>query len=183
MTINTSKVVDEFSEVPMFEVSLTKNFSVPYKKGDTFAAAASILHSILDKSPVEKMVVLYMDHDANIVGAETVAIGETISVSTSFQNLLRGAILAGVPDIIVGHNHVTGPVYPSDPDLAMTGMSLSLASLTGIRLYDHIIVGPQGESYSILDHTEELIPRMKIIQLRQLISKMVSTHKMATPLF
>ena len=182
MTINTSSVIATDSEVPMFEVALTRQYGIPYKKGNTVAEAASVLHSILDSSPVEKMVCLYMDLDNSIVGSEIVGIGDQFKVETSFQNLFRGAILSGVKNIIIGHNHVMGLVAPSDPDLMMTSVAITIGPMFGIHLWDHIIVGPRGEHYSIFDHRDELADRLRALQLRKVLGRLATKNPLAMPL-
>lgn len=161
--------------VPVYEVSLVRKYDIPYKKGATVESAASILHGILDTSPVEKLISLHMDLDRNIVGAEVVAIGDYDKVGCAFQSVFRGAIAAGVPSIILGHNHVTGLVAASDADLTMTGMALTLGKYVGVEVYDHIIVGPRGEHYSIFDHRNEVMTqflRMRVLDaLRSLAPK------------
>ena len=180
-----SKVVDggTLASVPMYEVALTRQYGIPYKRGETVAEAAQILHKILDGSPVEKLVSLYMDYDLQIVGAEVIAIGDYSQVACTFQNILRGAIVAGAPHVILGHNHATGLVKPSDPDLEMTGMALTLGSMLGVNVYDHIIVGPNGTHYSLFEHKNELITRSLQIRVMNLLNKFKSADKLATQIF
>lgn len=186
MTMNTKRTANEFGNlVPVFEVELTRQREIPIKAADTAEGAAEILHAMLDKSPVEQMVVLYLDVEKNVIGAEKVGIGSVTSVGASFSTIMRGAIVAGVEDIIVGHNHTIGAAYPSDPDLQMTGMALTIGSILGIRIYDHIIVSPDGTHYSMFDnrHKNELVTRVNRNRVLDLLHQLSSKDPLATPLF
>ena len=169
--------------VPVFEVSLVRKWDVSLKNGKTVEGAASVLHQLLDHSPVEKMVTLYLDYDHDIVGAEVIAVGGYGSVSTTFQNLMRGAIISGAPSVIIGHNHANGSLTPSDPDLEMTGAALTLGTMLGVEIYDHIIVTPDGKHFSLFEHKEELMTRSTQLRALKLLRMLAPKHPLATPLF
>lgn len=185
MTMNTKKTVGDFTQVPVFEVELTRTREIAIKAADTAESAAEILHAMLDKSPVEQMVVLYLDIEKRAIGAEKVGIGSVTTVGSSFTTIMRGAIVAGVEDIIIGHNHTIGAAYPSDPDLLMTGMALTIGSILGVSIYDHIIVSPDGTHYSMFDNRNknELVSRANRNRVLDLLRSLASKDPLAEPLF
>ncbi|MCI8397599.1 MAG: DNA repair protein RadC [Clostridia bacterium] len=56
------------------------------------------------------------------------------------KEVLHEAIKAGVPKIIVVHNHPSGNPHPSKNDIIVTKRLLEASRLLGIELLDHIII-------------------------------------------
>lgn len=162
---------NEFKEVPLYRVELTRDRTLPLKSLTTKEATLEVLHQILDKSPVEKMVALYLDINYNLVGAETVSIGAIDHVEVPMRELFRGAIVAGVPYVILSHNHAQGLTKPSDPDIAVTGVAINVGNMLGIQVLDHIIVSPNGKHYSIMGR-ENLWEIQDRLDMRKLDSLM-----------
>lgn len=185
MTLEAKKTVGEFqSQVPVFEVELTRQKNINIHSGETLDEAVQVIRAMLGKSPVEQMLVLYLDIHKNIIGVERIGIGTITSVATSFSTLMRGAILSGVEDIIIAHNHTIGPAVPSDADLEMTGMALSVGAMLGIKLYDHIILGPDGTHYSMWDNRNKPGLEVRAMKLRLIrgIEALRSRDPLAIPL-
>jgi DNA repair protein RadC len=138
-----------FCEVPMFHVELVRDYSIKFQKADIAADAAKILHNLLDRSPVEKLVAMYLDCAGNFVGAEILSIGTADSTVVMIRDVFRGAILAGVTRIVIGHNHPSGECRPSIPDVKMTIMLEEAGLILQVKLWDHVIVSPNGQHYSM----------------------------------
>lgn len=90
--------------------------------------------------PREIFMVAALDTQASLIGFEKVAIGGASSVDVHPREVFRGAILAGANAIIVGHNHPSGSLDASGPDLDLTRRLHDAGSLLGIPLLDHLIV-------------------------------------------
>jgi proteasome lid subunit RPN8/RPN11 len=184
--MNNDSGVD-FSGVPEYHLELVRDRTIPLKKvlarGKSTELAADVLHAMTDKSPVEQLIALYVDLNGDLVGAERLAIGDLASVAQDPRNLLRGAVVASVPTVIIGHNHPTGDPYPSDADITFTVMTVQAASAIHIEVFDHIVVAPAGKHYSIFEHKSEIGARIdKIamdIKMRQLLAE---DHWMVKPL-
>jgi DNA repair protein RadC len=144
--------------VPMFHVELVRDrdIAVP-RKLENVEKCAAVFHALLDKSPIERMIVLYMDGAADLVGAEEVAVGGLERVQVEMKNLFRGAIVASVQRIVLGHNHSQGDVKASDEDIKLTAIAAQYGLMLGIEVWDHIVVSPKGDHYSIYDHPERMI--------------------------
>lgn len=183
----TASIVN-FSGIPEFHVELVRDRNIKYPlihytKTWNSAQAAAIFHQMLDKSPVEQMVVLYIDHQGYISGAEKVSIGGIGSVATDMKDLFRGAVVAGVPEIILGHNHTLNDVTPSDSDLQFTAVAIQAAGALNIKIVDHVIVSPFGSHYSIWDHQSEMATRTNIIALQNTLRELLLTdHPLVRPL-
>ena len=100
---------------------------------------------------MEQFVVLYINSDGDLIGAEKIAMGQLEQVRVNMSEVFRGAILAGAPRIVVGHNHPTGRAYPSDADIKLTMHIIDSGKMLGIEMFDHIIVAPDGKHYSMMD--------------------------------
>jgi DNA repair protein RadC len=64
------------------------------------------------------------------------------------RDVFRIALLAHAKSIVISHNHPTGSVEPSPPDVDLTRTLVSAATLIGVELLDHIIVSADGRYYS-----------------------------------
>lgn len=76
--------------------------------------------------------------------------GSMTACPVDAADVLRFALLAGAPALIVAHNHPSGDPSPSPEDLVLTARLVEAARVVGIRILDHIIVGEDGH-FSFLD--------------------------------
>lgn len=138
-------------KVPQFHVSLVRERTLVYRKVEDKRAAAVVLHALLDDAPTEKFVVLYLNGQNGLIGAEVVAIGGMHACPTIPKDVFRGAIVAGAAGIILGHNHPSGDPTPSKEDIEVTKMLAEAGKLLGIAVVDHVIVSANGTDKSLLD--------------------------------
>ena len=66
--------------------------------------------------------------------------------------VLRAALLAQSPAIILVHNHPSGSPAPSACDNRLTDNLAKAAALMNIRLADHVIIGGRGNYYSYAEN-------------------------------
>lgn len=142
----TDRTITEYS------VHLVRDREVPYQNAQVCGSgeASQILHAILDDSPVERMVVLYLNGANRVQGFEVISLGGLVSASTSPGEVFRGAILHCARGIVVGHNHPSGDPTPSSDDVRITDAIGQCGDLLGIHLLDHIIVCP-GRTFSMME--------------------------------
>lgn len=138
-------------EIPLYRTELVRDRNIQFKDCSETESAAEIFHTLLDNSPIEKMVVLFMDGAGKFVGCEIVGMGTIDRVATAFPEIFRGAIVAGVNKIILGHNHPSGNATPSEADITMTELTNFAAKIFDIIVWDHIIVAPNGTHFSMAD--------------------------------
>lgn len=142
--------------IPKYRVELVRDRDIHYEPSrNLLKDAAAILHQLLDRSPVEQFACIYVNFDNKIEGAEIVAVGSIDHVEVSMRDLFRGAILASVPTVILGHNHPSGPTLPSPQDMNLTFTAMNAGMTLGIQVWDHVIVSPDGSHTSIHDHSEK----------------------------
>ncbi len=65
--------------------------------------------------------------------------------------MLRPAVVAAVPHIIVAHNHPSSDPTPSPQDIAITKELAQAAELLGVTLLDHIVIGGSDGAVSLKD--------------------------------
>jgi DNA repair protein RadC len=56
------------------------------------------------------------------------------------REVFRLAILKGIANIILGHNHPSGAIQPSDEDIKITRRLVDGGKILGIEVLDHVIV-------------------------------------------
>ena len=88
----------------------------------------------------EQVRVILLNTKTEVADVVTVYQGTVNSASVRSAELLRPAILANVPALIVVHNHPSGDSCPSSADLAVTRKLLAAAKVMDIEVYDHVIV-------------------------------------------
>lgn len=143
---------------PLYHLELVRDRDIPYSgELNTTAAAAEVAHRLLDSSPVEQIVVIYLDSVAKIIGAERVGMGGVEQAGASPAEVFRGAIVKSAPEIILTHNHLAGVVEPSSPDVDFTMRMVQYGAMLGIRVRDHIVVGPNGKHLSMREYTENMV--------------------------
>jgi DNA repair protein RadC len=142
------------NSIPLYHLELVRDRNLPYRKLSKVEDAVQIFHDLLDRSPIEQVAVIYVDSSSHIVGAEIVAMGQLTKVSISMREIFRGAIVASVPAIILGHNHPSGDPSPSAQDIAITQAASYSARLLEIQLWDHIIVSPDGRHTSMYEFSK-----------------------------
>lgn len=148
--------------IPAYHLELVRDRTVSYDKISKTENIAQVLHKLLDSSPVEQFIVLYVDLSGKVVGAEKVATGGLDRVHVPMRDMFRGAICACVSSVIMGHNHPQGECIPSHEDLSLTTVAINVGHVLGIDVLDHVIVSPDGSHYSVWDHQAECIDRFSM---------------------
>jgi len=94
----------------------------------------------------EELRVLLLNVKLDILRIETVYRGTIDRSNTRVAEVLRPAILANSPRILIVHNHPSSSP-PSDEDHVFTLQLLAGARLLDIEVLDHVVIG-QGVYYS-----------------------------------
>ena len=84
--------------------------------------------------------------------AELVHLGTLNSCSAHPREVFRMAVAKGVCSIAIGHNHPSGELTPSDPDILLTRKLREAGEILGIKVLDHVIIGNgEGGYFSFMD--------------------------------
>lgn len=105
----------------------------------------------IKNSPVEKLGVILHD-TTGAIGARIIGVGDEkgctvmLSAITDIVTEFRASMITLV------HNHPTGEVRPSIPDLEMTYTVQDRLKKAGVTINDHLILGRAGGVYSFADN-------------------------------
>ena len=111
---------------------------------ETPADAAAMIRAALPKEQREERVfVLPLDaHGTVLAKPILVSVGhEDGTTAIDAGAIFREALKAGAEEIIVAHNHPSGDPTPSKADYDTTVKLNDGASLVGLELIDHLIIG------------------------------------------
>lgn len=137
-------------KIPTFHVKMVRDRTARLPCNTPSIATAILRKLCCDRGDREIFVVLYLDAQSQIMGAEVVSIGIEGNCQVSVTTVLRGAIISGAHGIILGHNHPSRNVTPSPEDRAVTSTIKLASDLVGISTIDHIIVSDDGGAFSFV---------------------------------
>ena len=101
----------------------------------------------------EYMVVLYLNQAQRVVGAYKISEGGLTSTVGDLRLIFSIALKSVATSFIVGHNHPSGNLQPSQQDIALTLKLKEAGRLKDIKLMDHLIISPiEGQYYSFADN-------------------------------
>ena len=66
------------------------------------------------------------------------------------RGLMISLLLANASTFVIVHNHPSGSITPSKPDIDITQKLNKAAELLGLTFTDHIIIGATGNHYSFM---------------------------------
>ncbi|MDD5571206.1 MAG: JAB domain-containing protein [Bacteroidales bacterium] len=115
-----------------------------------------IFHEILSRYDYidrdkEHFFVIGLRNNNTIKYIDEVTVGTLICTIAEPREAYRRAICKGVCSIIIGHNHPSGQVAPSERDVELTKRFTEAGKIIGIELLDHIIFCNGKEYYSFKD--------------------------------
>lgn len=111
---------------------------------ESAAQAAALFRAALPQEQREERVwVLPLDADGRMLAQPIlVSVGhEDGMAAIDAGAIFREALKAGAEEIIVAHNHPSGDPTPSEADCDTTVKLNDGASLVGLELIDHLILG------------------------------------------
>lgn len=95
----------------------------------------------LHKKPQEHFITMAVNAKGQIIGCNTVSMGDLCSCVTHPREVFKWAVCCNAGSVVLGHNHPSGDPEPSDMDIATTKRLMEAGELIGIPVLDHVIVG------------------------------------------
>ena len=112
--------------------------------------AARILINSIGNRPEEHFVSMYVNRNHEVVKKSRQFKGGISATVIDPRVIIKEGLLLECSAIIVGHNHPSGALKPSEADIRITRKIAEGCKLMDILLLDNIIVSPRGY-YSFAD--------------------------------
>jgi len=93
----------------------------------------------------EEFWVLYADTSGKLIAKQRISEGGLIHTSVDVKKIMQTAVANRAYSLILGHNHPSGNITPSNNDILLTEKIKTAAKLLDLRVMDHLIVS--GNDY------------------------------------
>ncbi|NCU32556.1 MAG: DNA repair protein RadC [Candidatus Moranbacteria bacterium] len=107
--------------------------------------AFEIIKMHINDDNYEQFVMILLNHANKVLKTVVISEGGTAGTVVDPKKVFKTAIESNATGIILGHNHPSGSVFPSQQDEKLTKNLAQAGLLLEIRVLDHLIVG--GEKY------------------------------------
>ena len=121
----------------------------------------NVLRQCPDHRTQEELHVLLLTITNSVISQHMVYRGNVNSSIIRPAEIIRPAILAAAPAIIISHNHPSGDPTPSAADITTTKDIQKAAALMGINLLDHVVTAPDGRFVSMKE--QQMLDDVKVI--------------------
>lgn len=112
--------------------------------------AFEVMKMHINDDHYEQFFAIMLNQSNRILRTQVISEGGIAGTVVDPKKIFKAAIESNATGIIVGHNHPSGSLTPSEPDLKLTKKLVSAGTFLDIRVLDHIILGGEGY-YSFAD--------------------------------
>ena len=112
--------------------------------------AFEILQEQLADSTYEQFVVILLNRANQVIRTISISDGGFSGTVVDPKKVFKMALEANASAIILGHNHPSGQVTPSEADIALTRKMKDAGSILDLPVLDHLIIGDE-KYYSFAD--------------------------------
>jgi len=109
-----------------------------------------LLLSHLSDAINEEFWIIYLNHRNKVIGKERISSGGLTSTVVDVRLIFKNAIDRLATCIILAHNHPSGNLKPSHPDIKLTDKIKQAGKILDVELLDHVIIADTGY-YSFAD--------------------------------
>lgn len=151
MENSTQENLFQVSEVQLAYKTKVKPSQRPSIKSSKDAYEILINHWESDKLDLLEQFKVVLTNRANkVLGIIEIASGGISGVAVDLKLVFIAALKAGASGILISHNHPSGNLTPSQPDLDLTRKIKKGCEILEITLLDHIILTSE-KYYSFAD--------------------------------
>lgn len=131
----------------MFELGRRRrDTEFPQKAKVTSSADAfHLLYSRLQDLDIEEFWVIYLNKGNKIIEISRISFGGRDATVVDLRVLFTQALLKKATGVIMCHNHPSGTLRPSQPDVELTRKAKQSGDILGVSVLDHLIIA--GSSY------------------------------------
>jgi DNA repair protein RadC len=98
----------------------------------------------------EEFWAIYLSSGSKLIQKKRISSGGIAGTVADVRMILKAGLDCRATALIVAHNHPSGSLKPSEPDIRLTRKLKDASELMDIRLLDHLIIGLNGY-YSFAD--------------------------------
>ena len=124
-------------------------------------AAVKMMADTLTDYDREVFAIINFRPDLKPINVNFVSMGALDQSLVHPREAIKSMVLSNAASVMMVHNHTTGAVFPSKDDVAVTDRMAQLCSMLGIKLLDHVIVGPGNDYYSFQEKGILPVPNLK----------------------
>lgn len=124
--------------------------------------AAKAMADLLKDYDREVFAVVNLRTNGQPINMNIVSVGTLDSSLTNPREILKSMVLSNAFAVMLFHNHPSGNLNPSREDFIITNRMNDICDLIGIKLWDHIIIGPNDEFYSFHAKCKMPVSSLKI---------------------
>lgn len=115
----------------------------------TTEALKNLAVSLLQGKAAEEVVLLCFDETKKLKHYATISEGDKVSSEINMKEVIKNLVDTDSSIAVLAHNHPTSTAEPSAADIDSTRMVCVTLRKIGYVLADHIIVGEDGDAYSM----------------------------------
>lgn len=128
-------------------------------------SAIAVVGELLYEMDREVVCIINLKSDGTPINCNFASMGAINQAIVEPREIFKSAVLSNAASMIMVHNHPSGNLEPSKEDTMITDRILKLASLIGIPLTDHVIVGGDNTRYFSFKAKELLkAPKVSLTQ-------------------
>lgn len=101
---------------------------------------------------LEEFNVLLLDRSNRVMAMYPVSKGGVSGTVVDLKIVFAAAIKGRASSIILAHNHPSANLTPSEADISLTERFKKAGEILDIKVFDHLILSPEGGYYSFSEH-------------------------------
>ena len=138
--------------ITAFELGRRRNASetASKKRISSSRYAHELLQSVLSDKPYEEFWIILLNRANKVLGQKMISEGGISGTVVDPKKIFKIALEYHACGIILGHNHPSGNLQPSESDRRITQKLLDAGKLLEISVLDHIILA-DNQYYSFSD--------------------------------
>ena len=136
------------------EISITYSCKIKASDRTQITKSDKAYKVILEAFPStehrEYFYAMFLDRANRVMGVYQVSSGGITGTVVDPKIVFQAALKANACSVIIGHNHPSGQIHPSEADISLTRKMKQGGEFLELPVLDHIIIG-QDKYYSFAD--------------------------------
>lgn len=139
--------------ISVYRVSLIKDQPLEFDQKEPIinsSKAQAVIQNLIQtrgQPDREQLCIAMLNAKNQIIGVNIVSTGTLTAAIASPREVLKPAILANACSLILGHNHPSNDVTPSDSDIALTRKIIQASQIMDIQIHEHLIINMENNNY------------------------------------